>query len=100
MSITDFVANAMNTGGNFGSGEGDFIPVFSLLKDLGRQITVYDSAQVGYPHVAVLRQVLYINQDALPETEGIGDKVIFYVCTWAQVNDGYPFRTSSVVRTG
>lgn len=100
MSITDFVANATNTNGNFGSGEGDSIPARSLLKDLGRQITVYDSAQVGYPHVAVLRQVLYIDQSAIPETEGIGDQVIFYVCTWAQVNDGDPFVTSSVVRTG
>ena len=98
MSITDFVANATNTNGTFDIES--LIPAGSLLKDLGRQITVYDSAQVGYPHVAVFRQVLYINQTASTETEGIGDQVIFYVCTWSQVSGGTPFYTSSVVRTG
>jgi hypothetical protein len=100
MSITDFVANATNTNGNINNNVENPIPAGSLLKDLGRQITVYDSAQVGYPHVAIFRQVLYINQTASTETEGIGNQVIFYVCTWSQVSGGTPFYTSSVVRTG
>ena len=99
MSITEFDAYADDTNGSI-DGVDDAIPPYSLLKDLGRQITVYDSAQVGYPHVAVLRQVLYINQPASPAREVMEDNVIFYVCTWAQVNNGNPFRTSSVVRTG
>jgi len=100
MSITDFLDYATNTDGTIGDGIEDLLPARSLLKDLGRQITVYDSAQVGYPHVAVFRQVLYIDQNAILETEGIGEKVIFYVCVWAQQSEGATFVTSSVVRTG
>jgi len=100
MSITDFLDYATNTDGNGNFNTEGPIPAHSLLKDLGRQITVYDAAQVGYPHVAVFRQVLYIDQNASLETEGIGDKVIFYVCVWAQQSEGATFVTSSVVRTG
>jgi hypothetical protein len=97
MSVTDFLANVRNASGTIKS---TVIPIRSVLKDLGRQITVYNSAQVGYPHVAIFRQVLYIDQTAIPETEGIGNNVIFYVCVWAQESRGTPFVTSSVVRTG
>jgi len=103
MSSTAFLDNTTyDPSGNARdiSGNLTFIPVRSLLKDLGRQITVYDSAQPGYPHVAVFRQVLYVDQTRALETEGIGNQVIFYVCVWAQESGGTPFFTSSVVRTG
>ena len=66
-----------------------------LLKDLGRQITVYDSNTTGSPHVAVFRQVMEVNG---PGVEGISSN-IGYICVWT---DGPSpiFLTAPVGRTG
>jgi hypothetical protein len=101
MSFTQFTSNL--TEGTFG-GEEDLLIMGNLLKDLGRQITVYDDTIPGYPHVAIFRQVLYIDNTQTSETEGIGTgiPIIFYICVWAQHDsDSFPqFTASRVARTG
>lgn len=97
MSITDFTSNVSQ--GSIGSEP----PITGYrLKDLGRQITVYDETISGYPHVAVFRQVLFIDNTQLSETEGIGNGIIFYICVWAQHSTEYDpqFTASLVARTG
>ena len=101
MSITEFTTTmAKYTSTNDSSGI--IVRVGDLLKDLGRQITVYNSAITGYPHVAVFRQVLYIDQTLAAETEGVGNSVTFYACVWAQEDPSGTtiFKPHYVVRTG
>jgi len=66
-----------------------------LLKDLGRQITVYDPSITGSPHVALFRQVMEVNG---PGQEGISSNIA-YICVWT---DGInpTFLTAPVARTG
>jgi len=81
--------------------EATFEPVASLfvgnylLKDLGRQITVYNSNVTGSPHVAVFRQVMQVNG---PNREGISSNIGF-ICTWDD-GSGYPFIAAPVARSG
>lgn len=78
-----------------------------LLKDLGRQITVYDnttSGIVGSPHVAIFRQVMVMYG---LDTEGINTTGIntFYICIWldealgSAAND-FGFTLAQVARLG
>lgn len=73
-----------------------FVPVASVLKDMGSSITVYDNTQPGSPHVAVYRRVQLVNG---PDTEGVGgsppDYQTFYVLTWSADGLGV-----GVARTG
>jgi len=97
MSITEFTTNLIEDTSS------PIIPkAGNLLKDLGRQITVYNPAVTGYPHIALFRQVLYIDQDRTAETEGIGAQITFYVCVWAQESTtlSVQFKPQYVVRTG
>ncbi len=80
-----------------------------LLKDLGRQITVYDNTTpgvVGSPHIAIFRQVMNVTGR---NTEGVvspqpSPPTIAYICTW--VDDSVsptrsnPFVFADVARTG
>lgn len=68
---------------------------YNLLKDLGRQITVYNPAIAGSPHVAVFRQVMGVNG---PGIEGISSNIA-YICTWADGPNPI-FLTAPVARTG
>ena len=68
----------------------------NLLKDLGRQITVYDPT-IGGAHVAVYRQVQIVNG---AETEGVGGSAPewdsnYFVKVWSANGEGI-----NVVRTG
>ena len=71
----------------------------TLLKDLGRQIVVYDNTIGGSPHIAIFRQVM-----ALPAgtsgTEGINSPLA-YVCTWVDnpVRPP-PYAIQPIARTG
>jgi len=65
-----------------------------LLKDLGRQITVYNSNVAGDPHVALFRQVMEVNG---PNREGISTNIA-YICVWA--DGGTEFSPAPVARTG
>ena len=77
-----------------------------LLKDLGRQITVYNNSTVGVvgsPHIAIFRQVMDVNG---PDTEGVVSPqpippTIAYICTWVDTpSRGAPYVLSDVARTG
>lgn len=72
-----------------------------LLKDLGRQITVYDNSTagvVGSPHIAIFRQVMDVNG---LNTEGIASPpMIAYICTWVDGVRPAPYVLSDVARTG
>lgn len=77
------------------------IAASSLLKDLGRQIVIYNSNITTNPHVAIMRQVMLVNGTNI---EGISDVPpfstnLYYICTW---NDGYNtlFPLAPVARTG
>lgn len=65
------------------------------LKDLGRQITVYNSNVAGDPHVALFRQVMGING---PNKEGITSNIA-YICVWVDgINPN--FLAAPVARIG
>ena len=66
-----------------------------LLKDLGRQITVYDTTGTGSPHIAIFRQVMQVNG---PLEEGISSNIA-YICTWADGSGGV-YTVAPVARTG
>jgi hypothetical protein len=73
----------------------------TLLKDLGRQIVIYNSNIPTNPHVAIMRQVMLVNGTNI---EGISDvppfaSNLYYICTW---NDGFNilFPLAIVSRTG
>ena len=82
-----------------------------LLKDLGRQITVYDNSTagvVGSPHIAIFRQVMDVNG---LNTEGVvspqpvppAAQTIAYICTWVDVSlspRSQPYVLADVARTG
>jgi len=79
-----------------------------LLKDLGRQITVYNNTTpgvVGSPHIAVFRQVMDVKGR---NTEGVTSPqptppTIAYICTWADISfptRDLPFVIADVARTG
>jgi hypothetical protein len=74
---------------------------FTLLKDLGRQITVFDPTIVGSPHVALFRQVMIVNGI---NVEGIPTQStpFVYICTWIDATPGghIPFNVADVARTG
>ena len=97
MSVSEFTSNLIeDTASPISPKVGD------LLKDLGRQITVYDPTVPGYPHIALFRQVLYIDQSLTTQTEGIGTTITFYICVWAQesISLSVQFKPHYVVRTG
>lgn len=87
MDASSFVAAFTNTPNTFSD--------YYLLKDLGRQITVYNQNIVGDPHVAILRQVMQVNG---PGQEGISSNIAF-ICVWT---DGLNpvFLAAPVARTG
>lgn len=61
----------------------------TTLMDLGRQITVYDAAVVGAPHVAVFREVLH------------RDGTQFYICVnILKYDEDYGFAVADVSRIG
>jgi hypothetical protein len=68
---------------------------YCQLKDLGRQITVYNGNYPGSPHVATLRQVMEVNG---VNQEGISSNIA-YICVWT---DGLNpiFLAAPVARTG
>jgi hypothetical protein len=87
MDISSFLVSFTNTPAKFND--------FYLLKDLGRQITVYNTTIVGDPHVAVFRQVMQVNG---PGIEGISSNIA-YICVWtAGLNPS--FVAAPVARTG
>ena len=77
-----------------------------LMKDLGRQITVYDNSTagvVGSPHIAIFRQVMNVNG---LNTEGVVSPqdplapTIAYICTWVDATRDPPYVLANVARTG
>ena len=86
MDVSSFVATYTNTV-NFTYPSGQ-------LQDLGRSITVYDSAITGSPHIAVFRQVMLVNG---PGIEGISG-IRAYICTWSDGNTMY--EAANVARVG
>lgn len=68
-----------------------------LLKDLGRQITVYDPTTPGSAHVAVFRQVMQVSGPA--GYEGLSSNIA-YICTWEDGSGSYPYQLAPVARTG
>ncbi len=84
-------------------------PVGSLLKDLGRQITVYDPTIPGSPHIAIFRQVMLVNGqnvEGIPTLTPPGPPYtppnsFAYICTWLDGSGrGAPFVLAEVARTG
>jgi len=70
-------------------------PTGYLLKDLGRQITVYDPTIVGSPHIALFRQVMQVSGPL--GNEGVSTKIA-YICTWEDGSGAY--QVAAVARTG
>jgi len=71
----------------------------SLLKDLGRQITVYDPNVVGSPHIAIFREVMIVDGS---KREGISNRNV-YICVWADTpvnGTNSNIRPALVARTG
>jgi len=68
-----------------------------LLKDLGRQITVYDPTTPGSAHVAIFRQVMQVR--GAPGNEGISSNIA-YICTWEDGSGVYGYAPAPVARTG
>ena len=84
-------------------------PVGSLLKDLGRQITVYDPAIPGSPHIAIFRHVMLVNGlnvEGIPTLTPPGPPYtppnsFAYICTWVDApGRPAPFVLAEVARTG
>ena len=74
-------------------------PAGAILQDLGRQITVYDPAVTGSPHVGLFRQVMYLT--GAPENEGIGTNAkSAYICVWGEDSTYSYFTPALVARTG
>jgi len=82
--------------------------VYSLFRDLGRQIVVFDDTVDGSPHTAIFRQVMYVNG---ANNEGIGSPAVtvptnynkpFYLCVWADVtpNGSGKYKLEQVARVG
>jgi len=70
-----------------------------LLKDLGRQVTVYTTSPPGSAHVAVFRQVMQVNGPV--GNEGVSNTAtnnIAYICTWEDGSGTY--QAAYVARTG
>ena len=72
-----------------------FAPTGFLLKDLGRQITVYDPTTPGSAHIAVFRQVMQVFGP--PGNEGVSANIA-YICTWEDGSGAYA--VAPVARTG
>jgi len=82
----------------------------TLLKDLGRQITVYNSSIQGSPHVALFRQVVQVNglnSEGIQLDAGGNNIGMGFICVWADETPGpsiesssIPFRVADVARTG
>jgi hypothetical protein len=81
----------------------------NLLKDMGRQITVYDPTIAGSPHIAIFRQVMLVNGfnvEGIPNSNNqpppfVPTNSFAYICTW--VDDSGrppPFVLADVARTG
>lgn len=66
-----------------------------LLKDLGRQITVYDPTTPGSAHIAIFRQVMQVFGPA--GNEGVSTNIA-YICTWEDGSGAYA--VAPVARTG
>ena len=89
-------------------------PTGTLLKDLGRQITVYDPTVPGSPHVATFRQVMLVNGQnvegiptlnppAPPATSYSPLNSFTYICTWIDITPPgihLPYILAEVARTG
>ena len=76
----------------------------SLLKDLGRQIVIYDSTNVNCPHIAIMRKVMVVNGY---DIEGISvmppySTNLYYICTWhdGSVQNDTLYPIAPVARTG
>jgi hypothetical protein len=70
----------------------------NLLKDMGRQITIYNANIAGHPHVAVYREVQIVNgldTEGVSGTAATGWNSTIFVKVWAA--DG---QNVNVVRTG
>ena len=67
----------------------------NLLKDLGRQITVYDPTTPGSAHIALFRQVMQVVGPA--GNEGVSSNIA-YICTWEDGSGAYT--VAPVARTG
>jgi hypothetical protein len=78
----------------------------SLLKDLGRQITVYNnstSGVVGSPHIAIFRQVMSVsglNTEGVVSPQDPMAPTMAYICTWVDGIRMAPFVVAEVARTG
>ena len=78
---------------------------YSLLRDLGRQITIYNETIEGSPHIAIFRQVQFVNGT---NTEGISPLntirlLPFYLCVWTDSSPGTStsqFQLEQVARVG
>jgi hypothetical protein len=71
------------------------LPAFMLLKDLGRQIVVYQDPRLrrGSPHLAIYRQVLPLDGS---QDEGVGTRKPCYVLVYS----ADPSKIVGVSRTG
>jgi len=87
MPITTFNGAFTATPATFTSG--------NLLKDLGRQITVYDPTTPGSAHIALFRQVMQVIGPA--GNEGVSTNIA-YICTWEDGSGAYA--VAPVARTG
>ena len=81
----------------------------NLLKDMGRQITVYDPSIVGSPHIAIFRQVMLVNGlnvEGIPNSNNQPPPFnptnsFAYICTWVDYpGRPAPFVLAEVARTG
>jgi hypothetical protein len=92
----------------FNDASGVFV-AYSLFRDLGRQIVVFNDAVAGSPHTAIFRQVIFVRGG---NTEGIGSSAVtsttaynkpFYLCVWADVTpneSGSKYNLEQVARVG
>lgn len=99
MTLTDF-------SGAFVAG-GAQIASATLLKDMGRQITVYDPAN-NNAHIAIFRQVMLVNGLNVEGVPTISTGIPYvppnsytYICTWVDTpTRPPPFVLAVVSRTG
>lgn len=70
----------------------------SLMKDLGRSITVYNDGVVGYPHTMIYRQIQLVNGST---TGGVGGTPANgYNSYWIKVWSDTGADIAKVARTG
>lgn len=100
MSETLFLSSYTDVSGAF--------DIYSLFRDLGRQIVVFDDTVAGSPHTAIFRQVMLVsgsNQEGIGLTPVVGqtkNNKPFYLCVWVDITPGGTnrFKLEQVARVG